>query len=295
MIYALIPLGIIIICLIVIGFIIGKKLPQITTLDVTGTPESRADLVKDKIVHERLMRSLTAISNKAVKFFSPGFKASKKVFTSLYDKVSELERKSRKKIQPRTPEEKEKVEKKIEEFLAAAEALAETENWKEAEGKYIDAIGLDPKNVEAYRGLADLYFMKGDLAKAKETFEYIIKLNSQDFDSYSHLGQIMAQQKDFKKAKEYQLKSVELDNQAALHYVDLAWTLRELGELKEAFEAAEKAVGLEPNNPRNLDLLAELSIMTGNKKAAGEAVDKLREVNPENEKIEKLEEQIRKI
>lgn len=291
----IIVFGIIALCLLVIIFIIVRKFPQLSNIDVETIPEEKQGAVRDRLVRERFRRNFLEPLKSLSKKTGPAFSAASRGFSKTYSKVLEMERNYRKKLEPKTPKEKKEIDKKTENLVSQGEELLGKNNFAEAERKFIDAIALDPKDAEAYHGLGELYWEQGKMTEARETFEFLLKLNAENYEVYSHLGNIALAQGDLERARDYQLKSIELDSAAAVHYLDLARVYKESGKMDEAYESLQKAAGLEPNNPRNLDALLDLSIMMGKKKEAKEALIKLKEVNSENQKIEEFEEKIVKM
>lgn len=292
----IIILGVIVICLAVIIFIVIKKFPNLSQVDVETLPKVKEENTKKRIIRERLEREVLSRIRSSAKKLKPASDRMVLGFRNALNKTLEMERSYRKKLeQPRTHEEKQKIEAKTDDLVEEGEKLLSQNNFAEAERKFIDAIALDPKGLDAYKGLGELYFEQGKMTEAKETFEYILKLNADNYDAYSHLGNIALAQGNPEAARVMLLKSIELDSQAAVHYLDLAKTYRELDQSEEAYNALQKAVGLEPNNPRNLDALLDLSIILGKKKEAKDLLAKLTEVNPENQKIEEFKERIKQI
>jgi tetratricopeptide (TPR) repeat protein len=279
----------------VIIFIVIKKFPELIQIDADTLVETKEEKVKRRIIREKLERNFIIKVKGSVKKAQPWFKKIGIFAKRVFDKTLELERKYRKKLEPKTVAEREKIDNETEDLVKNGLELLAEEKFSEAERKFIDAVALDPKDIEAYQGLAELYWEQGKLDEAKQTYEYILKLNADNYDAYSHLGSIARTQGDLERARDCHLKSIELDSQAAVHYLDLAGVYQEREELDKAFECLEKAVGLEPNNPRNLDALLELSIMMGKKREAKEYLSRLIEVNPENQKIEEFNGRIKEM
>jgi len=291
----LIILGIIIICLVIIIIVVVRKFPQLSQLDVKTIPQAREEQAKKRIIKEKLERDLLVQMRKGAKKLRPLLNKLILGFKNIFDRTLALERSYRQKLEPKTPQEQEKVDVKTDDLVKAGVKLLAEEKFSEAEKKFIDALTLDANDTEAYQGLGELYWQQGKLKEAKQTFEHILRLNADSYDAHSYLGNISLKEGNLEEAREHHQKSIELDSQAAVHYLDLAEVCRQLDDLEEAFNCLEKAVGLEPNNPRNLDAFIDLSIMMGKKKEAREALRTLKEVNPENQKIKEFESRIRKI
>lgn len=290
-----IALAIIVLAIVVGLFIVVRKFPHLAAVDVSQLPDTQAKTVKERIVQQRFERSVIAWASGMRRRFRPYRERLLLGGRRLIDWLVNLERSYRQKMLAKNPASSAVVEKQTEGLVAAGEDLLAEDDFDAAERKFIDAIALDPRNVDAYAGLGDLYWETGKLDQARETYEYILKLNADNFDASARLGNIALAQGNLAVARDYQLRSVELDSSAAVHYRDLAAVYQEMGELEEALTALQKAVGLEPNNPRYLDALIELCILSKRRPEAREALKRLREVNPENQKLEDFEKRIRRI
>ena len=291
----IITLGVIVVCLLVIIFIVIKKFPKLTQVDTETLPESKEEKAKDRIIKAKLERKLLVKVKSWFKKARPLADKLSVITKNIFNKTLELERAYRKKLEPKTLQEKEKVDAKTDDLVKSGEELLAQDKFVQAERKFIDAIALDSKDLEAYQGLAELYLEQDRVEEARETFEYILKINTDNYDAYSQLGSIAKAEGNLQKARDYHLKSIALDSQAAVHYLNLAEVYQEMEDLKKAFECLEKALGLEPNNPRNLDAILNLSIIMGDKKEARSYLKKLAAVNPENQKLEELGERIKEM
>ncbi len=262
--YNILPLIIILICLAVILAIVFKKLPLLAVFDVNALPEEKEAETKNKIMEERLNRRLKLLGEKIkpfwrlfTNFFQRKLKASK-------ERISKLEEKYQAKAKPEsliTKKEFETNEKKIARLLQDAENLAKAEDYTSAENKYIEILGLEAKNIDAYRGLGDLYLLQKQFQNAIQTFKHIIKLDKND----------------------------------SLAYFELAEVFMRLEDYDNALNNLNKALEIEPVNPKYLDLLLTISIIIKNKEMAKEGLTRLKAINPENAKIEEFEAKIREI
>lgn len=238
-------------------FLIYKKLGRLSELP--HQPRSNfSQLKKNQMIHVRFNRVWQEKLNRVSILFKPLSIKSQQLFHRVYSRVQELEGKHRSPIaQPVAVDgEKDKYQKTIWE----AGELVNQNRFDEAEKKYIQVITWDHKNVQAYKGLAELYWLEKDYDLARSTFEHLLKLTHQDGEIYWKLGSLAMEQGDMEKGYE---------------------------RLNEAFEAA-------PNNPKYIDSLLEACILLGNKDFAWRLVARLKEANPENKKLSEFEDRIRK-
>lgn len=258
--FNIIPFLIIVISLVVVIFIILKKFPQLSRIDTNTIQSEKESQTKQKILSSRLARKTEKLASMASGFFAKYKEMMQEkvneVHEALEEKKEEIEREEFKEMLV-TQADEEKKEEIIEEQLEQAEELSQEDNFEKAEQKYIDIISADPKNVEAYMGLGELYKANAKFAEAQETFSYVAKLNPESAEPEFAIAEVLELQ--------------------AKH--------------SEAISHAQKAVALE-QNPRYITQLIEIAIIAGNKQVALDAIKLLEEVNPENGAIDEYKEQI---
>ncbi|MFH1207820.1 MAG: tetratricopeptide repeat protein [Patescibacteria group bacterium] len=283
-----IAIGVIIACLSIVIYIVSKKFPVISAIDIQKLSKHKQDKVKSDLMGVRLKRKLDILNIK--KFFSPSNGESVKVpmVQKMRNFLKELEHRYQKKVSEAEVEEL-PVEKKKSILLAEAEVLVGKDQDTEAEQKYIEAISLDARFKEAYQGLADLYLKKKDYDHAKEIFKYLIKINATDDAGFEHLGQIAKSQGDLAEAEKDYLQSISLNNRVAGYQADLAEVYQAKGEHGKALEHFQEALKLEPHNPKFLDLAISTAITLNNTEVANEYYAKLKEVNPDNIKLKEYQ------
>jgi len=296
--YNIIPFIIIMASLAVILFIIIKKFPTLSSIDVESLSKEKQNRLHEKIVMDRIKRRLVKIS-KIIKipFLKKGMELLKTKSAFFYKRLVDLERKY-KLYRPKKehhenffPEEESKEQK----ILEKAFFLLEASDFNSAEKKFIKVISINPKNIKAYEGLGEVYLHSNQNKSAEEVWEYIIKLDQRNSDAYFKLGNLNFERGNIDLAREYYLKANKFKKHSAPILIGLSDACQLLGYNEEALSYIKEAVNLEPNNPRHLDRLIDISIKTKDKGLAENSLDKLREVNPENKKIEDYKNKIKNI
>lgn len=61
-----------------------------------------------------------------------------------------------------------------------AKKFLEEKNFPEAEKIYLEIIKRDPQNIDAYKGLGQVYLKQNNLKDAKASFEYVLKIKPDD-------------------------------------------------------------------------------------------------------------------
>ncbi len=268
MILLYIALSVLALSLAAIIFIIIKRIPDLTTINTESIPEERESKVRNRIIVERLARKLANFINVITTFWHPISETLKDFFSDLYKTILDLEKKTQQQVRPLKTVE---IKQLISEKLQSAKQHFDKSELVAAENDYIEVVRLDPKNIEAFEGLSQIYLANRDYKKSRETVRYCVKLLGKKITS------------DTPKEEKHRLASC---------YADLGNIYQLESKNQLAFANFAKATELEPNNPRFLDLMLKISIMLKNKEAAWRAFNALSETDPGNQKLSDLRQEI---
>ena len=281
---------IVVICFGVIGSIILKKIPQIKRVDPSKLDSYREGKIKNKIFEKKLERDINKINS-----------TIKPILSSISERIKKwrwallrIEKKYREKLAKTHFDDKISTEIKINEHLENAENAIKENDYNKAENEYIEALKTDMHNLDIYIKLGDLYLLKKDYEKAKETYEYVIKVQENDY-IYSKLGDISSEIGDLNNAMLNYSKSISITANNPIYYLNLAKINLKLEQYEDCLHNINRALNLEPENPKFLDFLLDLSIIMGDKNLAEKTISKLIEVNPENRAIPEYRDKINKM
>lgn len=286
--YNIIPLIFILVSLTVIIVIAVRKFPALANLDVANIPAEKEAKFKEKIISSRLKRNFQKWKLKIGRLARPAGHAIAGLFKWAYKKLDELKEgyKTPKKIPA------EDLNRKIIRLFEEMEEMKRLNDFVGAEKKLIEIIGLDSKNLKAFKALAALYFERKDFEEAKETYEYILKLKEDDAESFDGLAQLAKESGNFDLAKEEYLKAIDKSGRRGQTYYDLALVYEAMKRFEEAASNLDKALAIEPANPRYLDTALRISIIVKDKNAASGYFEAMKKANPENQKLVEFREQI---
>lgn len=292
--YSLLPFILILLSLAVIIFVIIRKFPQLSLLDVDSIPEVKMERKKEEILRKKVEDKMAGFGKRQEKFWRPIFQKLKEaqlVFRKYVGRVQKIVLDSERKLKKqRTTTSEARVEAVT--LLKEASVAVGQNDLELAEKKYIEAIRLNPKSQDAYFGLGGVYLEKGELDDAEEAFTYLTRLNSQHDGGLVKLAEIAEERGNIEKAIEYYEKSLLVEDGKATRFIKIAELMLSIDKVDTAQEAVKQAVELEPQNPKYLDMLVEVSIKCGDKQSAEESFQRLRMVNPENQKLDVLKERI---
>lgn len=239
----------------IILWVILRKIPQLRVIDVESIPKERERKVKEQLILSRFQRSggvklqkVAKISSGVVGYISrQGRRAVQRLYRleQYYQKLKRTGDEGTHRYSDET------VRARLEE----ADVLVKQEEFIPAEKIFIDIISHNPKSVDGYEGLGNMYLVNDQLGQARETLQFALRLSPDD----ASLNVSMA----------------ELENKQ--------------GNQKAALPYLKRAVIKRSKNPRYLDYYIETALEVGSLKDAREGIQTLKEVNPENKKIEEFE------
>lgn len=292
---------ILLICLVVAGFIVVRKFPQLSNLDVANLPDEQQSLKKRQLIEHRLREKGKMVSEKLHTRFSPLVKFFKllqlqfRIYVGKIERLWHHEQTVKVKSAPVPPQDREDARQKLAALIQEAANAVAIANWERAEDLYISAIKIDQKSAAAYRGLGDVYAAKGSLEEARQTYQFVLQLDPDDDMVMVKLAEMAESQGDIEDAINYYQQAVLVNDSLSPRFYHLAELLLKVSHPQVAKEAIVQAVELEPRNPKFLDLLIEVAILCGDKPLAQKGWNDLRMVNPDNNKLNDFSERIGRI
>ena len=251
MLFWLIPLAIIIIAFVVVCVVIYRKVPQLRKIDVESLPKERERKLKHELIMGRLTRTkhdkLAGVSRVA----GVAVKQASRIGRRAVQKLYAIEQ-YYKKIQQTQAEGEHALDKKtVKRLINEAEELVREEEYIPAEKIYIEIISHNPKHVEAYEGLGNLYLRAKQFKQARESLLFALRLEPTDASVLMSMGEL----------------EIMLEN------------------LGSAVDYLRKAVHKRPGNPKYLDAYIEASLDAKLFEDARKGLGRMKEVNAENKKI----------
>ena len=232
-----------------IGFVVIRKVPQLSALHVEESPKEKIKRLKANLVVQRMMRKIEQGKKKLIA--PETWQRVQYLLAETYRKIKILEEK----YKVRTADAKVKM------FLKRGRENI-IDDPELAESCFLDVITLDPRDLEAYEGLFQIYRARKSFHETNEILEFLMKLNPAS---------------------------------AGRYLFEVAEAMLQSGDQQGAWGYGTRAIALEAANPKYLDFLIGLAILEGRKKEGSEYLEKLREVNPENGKIGEFEERIKNL
>jgi tetratricopeptide (TPR) repeat protein len=244
--------------LVVMGVVLARRLPQLRVLDVGTLSEERAKKVKEAIILQRFDRlrseKLGTVSKAAaggVKAISDlGRRATQRLYRleQYYQRLKSHSASAGHASDPET----------IKRLLDEAAAFVKEGEFIQAEKRYIEVVSHNPKNVDAYEGLGNLYFKNKQYDQSREALAFALRLAPDDASVHMSLADL-----------------------------DLAE-----GKPAAAVAHLRESVEKRPANPKYLDSYIEASLAAKLREDAQKGIARLKAANPENQKIGEFEERL---
>lgn len=245
----------IILSVIVILAVVVKKIPQLRIIDVSSIPQERERQVKDQLILKRLNRTGGAKLRVVGKAAQSGVRTASKYGRRAVQRLYKMEQYYQKLKRTASEGQNAYGVDVVNEKINEAQSFEKQNEYIPAEKIYIDIISHNPKSIDAYEGLGNLYIKSGQLEQARETLKFTLRLAPDDASVNVSLAE---------------LEIAEGNHKVALDYL-------------------RKAVDKRSKNPKYIDFYIEAALESGSLKDARKGIQALKQVNSENKKIEEFE------
>ncbi|MEN9558351.1 MAG: hypothetical protein RL141_720 [Candidatus Parcubacteria bacterium] len=180
----------------------------------------------------------------------------------------------------------------LRDLLDEASAHLKKRAWAPAERLYLEVLKQDSRQLQAYRGLGELYMAQGMFAQAKETLLFLEQIQGCDDACYANLAAIAEAEKNMGEAEAMRKRAVDVAPQQALRHAELAAFYLAHGSPEYAWASAVRATDLEPGNPRSLELSIEAAILIRDREEAERRYEQLRPLVRDRQALQSLREKI---
>lgn len=313
MLYSFIPPLVVVAAIAAIIFIVIKRLPETRKLKDKDSSASREEKRPGifKLTSQKF--SKWRAPKKSIPF-KDRWQQMKSGLTAGLAKRREKKAGAKKDPAVRVAEAKREIAKKVEAKVAPAPVAIKTISeaqkseirnlsWEArkaikkseftgAEKYYRQILKINQDDIDAYKGLGNVYRKMKNFSDAADAYRNVIRLGGRNEKVYLELGECLLKKKDFKEAIEALDQVLKLNPQSAAGYALLGQAHTADGLHKEALKSFQRAVELDEKNIGYLLLLTEASERRGLKVEAKMYLRKVLELEPSNvaakEKLEQL-------
>ena len=240
--------------------LLASKISRLRVISVESIPKERVRKVKEQIILQKMQRvGKDRFRGISLLFLLVGrtvTRTGRRAVQKLYSIEQYYQKLKRSSSEGQHAYDQETINRLVRE----AEGLIEKDETIPAEKIFIDIISHNPKSVDAYEGLGNLYLSNDQYEQARETLQFALRISPADASILVSLAEL----------------EMKLDN------------------AKAAVAHLRKAIQKRAKNPKYLDFYIEASLKAGSLKDAQEGIRMLKSVNPENQKISEFEERFSK-
>lgn len=286
-----ITLVIAILALGVFAWTLLRHWKEIRLLNPDSIKEERVRQKREEIIQRRFERVKSGAVHPIRTVAQHALLAGKKTFHGAYIKLIRLDRFYKQAKAPfaaMVPSAKEKIRT----ILDEARSLARDLKWADAERRYLEVLTMDDRNLDAYKGLAQIYLKQKFYPQARETFEFLMKTKQADASCYAGMGEIYEAEGNLVKAEEMYLKAVEAQPRLAHRSAQLAEFYLDQGAFAKAWPLLQRASELEPKSVKYLEISLDTAIRMGNRDEARRLYDRFRLLSEDRPKLQALKERI---
>lgn len=291
MIWALIAFGIAVLALGVMGWIVIGHWSDIRLLDPMSIKEERQKQERSKAMNRRFENASADQLASLQRLGRTMFKKAQTSYRKAYQRLNAMDRVYRKVKTPFSaiaPSNREKTAA----FLSEARSLMRDLKWGDAERRFLEVLSIDRRNLDAYKGLGQIYLKQKLYPQARETFEFLVKTKKADDATYAGLADIAEAEGDPTATEAMRLKAVEASPRLAFRHAELAEFYLEQGRGTEAWEPARRASELEPGSAKYLELSLEVAILLGDRNEAKARWNRLRMLSDDPSRFQALKDKV---
>ena len=132
-------------------------------------------------------------------------------------------------------------------YIRRGLALADAGDLQGAIQLHLEAIQVDPNEVQSYINLIQLYARVGENDKALQAYQKAIALNPNRADCYYNYGVLMFRLQKFQESEQAMRKAIQINPYYAEAHDNLGYLLAMQGHFDEALAQYQKAVADRPD------------------------------------------------
>jgi len=231
----------------ILGIVFARKYATLRVLDPDTSRTIRDKKLRDRILEDRMQRTVETHMGRIVHFFLIPWRAFQHAFQRAAGRLVALERRySREHVRNMhiSPEE-------LQSMLAEAERALREERFQAAEERLVELISASPKFAPAYEVFSRVYAAKREWKEAVESLLYYVKLAPKDGDRRFLLGAMYERQGEKEKAFGEYVRALEASTHNPKYLnagIVLALALKNIDEAKRMLAALQEA------NPENANI-----------------------------------------
>lgn len=270
---------------ITVGILLFRHWREIRLLDVGTIRAEQERKARDRIVRDRFDRLLKRWS-------APMRQTGRRASQWFTHTVQDAERKLgivHPQVDPRAPR---VPSGRVGQLLEEAATFVQEGKSSRAERMYLEVLKIDMRQVDAYRGLGELYLNDRQYAQAQETFDFLVSMNRADDAVYAGLATIAEADNRLLDAERDRKRASEIKPDSIMRYIELANHYLKRAMAKEALAAAQEAIKCDSSDLRPLELSCRAAILLRDRQTAEQNLRDLRLNGYDRTRLDSLKDQI---
>jgi len=292
--FLIISLSILALAVIVMAVLVLRHWKEIRLLNPDSIQEERERQKRDELLQQRFVRMTKEKIGPIKTLVFHVTTQIKKGYHAVYLKYVRLEKfysQAKSPFATVAPS----VKDRIKVLLDEARSLARDLKWADAERRYLEVLGTDARNVDAYKGLGTIYLKQKLYPQARETFEYLVKSKKADDIAFAALAEIEEANGNLTAAEANRRSAIEVRPRLANRHAELADFYLAHDQATKAWPYAKRANELDPKSAKYLELSLEVAILLGDRNEAKRRYDKLRLLSEDHPRLQSLKDRIEAI
>lgn len=277
--------------LLVIFVIFVRHWKEIRLLNPESIKEEREKQKRDELMLQRFER----MSKDKIAPFKAMFQHAifliKTSYHAVYLRLVQLERFY---TQAKTPFAfmSPSVKDRIRTLLDDGRSLARDTKYADAERRYLEALTIDKRCWDAYKGLGAIYLKQKMYTQARETFDFLQHSKKADDVVFAGLAEIAEMDGDIARAEDMRRRAVEFRPRLPQRHAEMVELYLRHGQPAKAMPFAKRAIELDSKSAKYLELCLETGILLGDRNEARRLYDRLRLLTEDRVKLQAIKDKI---
>lgn len=288
---AWIALAIALVSLLVLAWLVAQHWEDLRLLDPLTIKEERQKKERQEMMNRRFERVSAERAATLGRAFRGLWRSLRDSYRAFYRRLRAIDvnyQKTKNPLAAMSPSQSERITT----LMSEAKSLARDTKWAEAERRYLDILQLDPRHIDAYKGIGQIYLKQKLYPQAKETLEFLLKSKKADDATFAGLAEVAEVQGDALQAEQYRIAATEASPKQAFRHAELAQFYLSRQRSEDAWPSIERAMSLEKQSIKYLELGLEIAVANRMKTKTKELYQRLRMLTDDLEKIQHWKEKL---
>ncbi len=184
------------------------------------------------------------------------------------------------------------VKDRLKLLLDEARSLVRDTKYADAERRYLEALSIDKRCWDAYKGLGNIYLKQKMYNQARETYEFLLHRKKADDVVFAALAEIADAEGNTSGAEDLLRRALEFRPRLPQRHAKLAEFYLEHKQPAKAWPFAKRALEMDEKSLKYVELSMETAILLGDRIEAHRCFDRFRLLSDDQTKIQAIKDRI---